>query len=149
MGADGGEIVDRISDGYIVVDGHGISAVGQTVVNDRQMLAKNGFLIAVVTLDKYSNTLVGEPTIITRGFIYEAESADLLEQAAKEIARVVERGGTRSEITRRLQTSLASFALKGTGRRPIVLLGLWSENHQLVDAPLPRAVARRKSHRPY
>ena len=121
MGPDGGEIVDHLSDDYIAVDGHGVGAVGRTILKDRQILAKNGFLIAVVTLDKYSSTLVGEPQIVTRGFgrIYRFD--DLLAQAKEEIAKAVERGGTRAELIKRLQASLASFAVKETGRQPIVL----------------------------
>ena len=48
----------------------------QPVIDERRILSRNGFLVVVVTLDKYTGGLIGEPQIITRGFVYEAESAE-------------------------------------------------------------------------
>ena len=117
----GAEIIDHVADTRVFVDGHGVGDIEQTVLEERRLLAYNGFLIAVVMLDKYSGSLTGEPQIVTRGFLYEAESADLLAQAKQDIAELVQRGGTRQEISERLKKYLARFALRETGRRPIVI----------------------------
>src|SRR4030042_2501553 len=110
MDASGAEIVDRVAESYVFVDGLGVGDIGKHLVEDRRLLSRNGFLVVVVTLDKYTGGLVGEPDIITRGFVYEVEADDLLEGIKREVAEAVRRGGTRSEITKRLESSLSRFA---------------------------------------
>ena len=117
----GAEIVDRVSDSYVFVDGLGVGDVGRSVLEARTRLSRDGFLVAQVTLDSDTGRLVGEPQIITRGFVYEQEATELLEQAKQEAIKAVEFGGTRSEISRRLEKYLARFALKETGRRPTIV----------------------------
>lgn len=119
--AESAEIVDHVSDRRVSIDRHGLGDVEQTVIEERRRLARNGFLLAIVTLDKYTWGLMGKPQIVTRGFMYEAESSELLARAEQEVIRVVEIGGSRSEITERLETSLARVAFNETGRRPIVV----------------------------
>jgi ribonuclease J len=114
-------VVETVAEGHVVVDGRGISDSGQGIMQERQMLAHNGFLVAIVNLDKYTGGLVGDPELVTRGFVYEAELADLVERARAEIEKVVAWGGSRSELADRLKTSLGRFAYEETGRRPIVI----------------------------
>ena len=121
INADGAEVVDSISEGHVFVDGHGVGDVGQSVLDDRRLLSRNGFLIVVVTLDKYTGGLIGEPQIITHGFVYEAEAESLLERAKQEAAKAVQSGGSRSDLTERLKSSLMRFAMEETGRRPMVV----------------------------
>ena len=121
MDDSGAEIVDRVSDSYVFVDGLGVGDVGKRVLEDRRRLSRDGFLVAQVTLDSDTGRLVGEPQIITRGFVYEEEAGELLEQAKQEAIKAVEFGGTRSEISQRLERYLARFALKETGRRPTIV----------------------------
>ena len=121
MGPDGGELVERVSDTRVFVDGRGVGDVGPTVIEERQFLARNGFLVASVALDKYTGGLLDDPQIATSGFVYEVESADLLERFSEEITRVVGGGGTRAEIEDRLKKALARFAFEETGRRPTVV----------------------------
>ena len=118
---DRAELVDSLPESYIVVDGRGVGDMGQTVLEHRGMLASSGFLVVVVTLDKYTNGIVGEPQVVTRGFAHEAELADFVAAAKQEIARVAEWGGTSAEVNDRLQASLARFAYAQMGRRPIVV----------------------------
>jgi len=117
----GAEVVDRVSESYVFVDGLGVGDVGKRVLEDRKLLSRNGFLVAEVTLDRYTGDLVHEPLIVARGFVYEPESEELLEQAKEEAVKAVEHGGTLSEITRRLETYLARFAFEQTRRRPVIV----------------------------
>jgi len=117
----GAEIVDRVSDSYVFVDGLGVGDVGKRVLEDRRRLSRDGFLVAQVTLDSDTGRLVGEPQIITRGFVYEEEAGELLEEAKQEAIKAIQPGGTHSEISQRLERYLARFALKETGRRPTIV----------------------------
>jgi len=120
--ADGeAQVVDKVSDSYVYVDGLGVGDVGQRVLEDRRLLSRNGFLVAQVAIDKYTGDMLGEPQIVTRGFVYEEEAGELLEQAKQEAARAVEGGGSRSEIAKRLERYLARFAFQEIGRRPVIV----------------------------
>jgi len=121
LSAAGAEVVGHVSDTRVFVDGRGIGDLEQSVIEERRLLAGNGFLVAVVLVDKYTGGLLREPQIVTRGFVYEAESPDLLERAKEAVAKAVEWGGSRLEIEDRLQESLARLAFEQTGRRPIVI----------------------------
>jgi len=118
---DKAEVVDKVADSYVFIDGLGMGDVEQTVLEDRRLLSRNGFLVAIVNMDRYTGGLVGEPQIVTRGFVYEAETVSFLERARQEIERVVQSGGTRSEIADRLRSVLSRLAQAETGRRPIVV----------------------------
>ncbi|NLD72357.1 MAG: ribonuclease J [Chloroflexi bacterium] len=121
LDAAGGEVVDRAGGNYVFVDGLGIGDVRETVLDDRRHLSRNGFLIAVVAVDKYTGGLIGQPQIVTRGFIDEGESNGLLERARDEVAQVVGQGGTRSELVARIDNCLRRFARQETGRRPMIV----------------------------
>jgi len=115
------KVVDHVSKRYVFVDGLGVGDVGKNVLEDRRLLSRNGFLVTQVTIDKYTGHLMGEPQIITRGFVYEEEAKDLLEQAKQVVVEIVERGGTRSDLSERLKAHLARFAFEQTGRRPTIV----------------------------
>ena len=118
---DGGEIVDQVSESYIFVDGLGVGSDGQSVLQERRALSQNGFLVVAVNLDKYSGGLLGEPQIVTHGFVYTTEAEDLLELAKSEAARAVEMGGSRTELQERLTQVLSRLAQKQTGRQPVIV----------------------------
>ncbi len=117
----GARIIDSVPNGTVFVDRHGLGDLEEGVLRERKILAHNGFLIAVVILDKYTQALLEEPRIVTRGFVYEAETSDLRAHVREAIEQVVSRGGTQREITSNLETSLARVAYTATGRRPIIV----------------------------
>lgn len=114
-------IVDRVSQDYVFVDGRGVGDVGEVVLEDRRLLAENGFLVASVTLDRISGKIVAGPEIISRGFVYVRESEELLERARQAVVRVVERGGDRALLSKRIKDTLTRFAYEEIGRRPVIL----------------------------
>jgi ribonuclease J len=119
--ADEAEVVDHVSDSRIYVDGRGVGDVEQTILEERRLLADSGFLAAVVLVDKYTGSLLGEPQLLSRGFSSEFQSNGLLAEAREEIGRVVQIGGSRSELTERVEAALSRLAFSATGRRPVVV----------------------------
>ena len=67
--------------GYVFVDGLGVGDVGNVVLRDRRVLAQDGILVALITVDRHSGELVGRPDIVTRGFVYARESEELMDEA--------------------------------------------------------------------
>ena len=118
---EGARVVDTVSQDYVFVDGRGVGDVGEVVLEDRRLLAENGFLVASVTLDRITGRIVAGPEIISRGFVYVRESEELLERARQAVTRVVERGGDRALLSRRIKDALTRFAYEEIGRRPVIL----------------------------
>jgi len=118
---EGGEVVDHVADGYVFVDGLGVGDVCEPVLDERRLLSRNGVIVAVVTLDKYTGGLIGTPQIVTRGFLYEADAGPLLDGAKEEVIRAVELGGTRSQLAERVSVYLRRYAREKTGRHPLIV----------------------------
>jgi ribonuclease J len=119
--AQGPRRAGRLAEGTYFVDGSGVAAMEHAIQTERYTLAHNGVLVVTVVLDKYSNTIVGEPRIESRGFMYEAESDGIAERIKAEITQAVARGGSRAELTQRMDATLKRMALTETGRRPLVV----------------------------
>jgi ribonuclease J len=96
------------------VDGRLIGEIGEIVMRDRQRLSQDGFIVALIRVNK-KGQLVGEPQIVSRGFVHLDESEDLLAASRKEIKRHLERG------TRDLRRALEDFFYRMTRSRPVVL----------------------------
>lgn len=74
------EITGKIPVKPIYVDGLGVGDVGNIVIRDRQNLAENGIIIVTMCLEKGTDTLLSGPDIISRGFVYVRESAELIDE---------------------------------------------------------------------
>ena len=107
----------------VLVDGLGIGDVGNVVLRDRQVLAKDGVAIAMLQVDRNARKLVGAPEIISRGFVYEAKHKDILIEAGKELASELEKKpSVDTHITRNITIEyLERYFFKRTGRRPMVI----------------------------
>ena len=117
---------EKVPAGPVLIDGLGIGDVGNIVLRDRQNLAENGCLVAVVVMEKQSGNFISGPDIVTRGFVYVRESEDILEEARKraaaEMAAIEKREITEwSLIKTHLKNVLSDYFYQETGRRPIIL----------------------------
>ena len=65
----GVRVGERQPGGYVFVDGSGVGDVGRAVIRDREILAKDGFVLVSVNVDQRSGKLVDEPRIVSRGFV--------------------------------------------------------------------------------
>ncbi len=132
--AENGQVVDVGADriaragtvdaGNVLVDGLG--GVGPVVLRDRRQLAQDGVLIALVALDRQNGTLVTDPDIVSRGFVYMRESGELIEECKKRVretvARSRERGITEwGAIRSAIRETLGRFLFERTHRQPMIL----------------------------
>ena len=117
----GVKLGERVPGGYVFVDGSGVGDIGRIVIRDREILARDGFMLVAVNLDRKTGNLVGQPEIISRGFVYLRESDDLLDQVRETIEEVLTHtkssNGKRRE---RIQDSLSRMLYNETKRRPMV-----------------------------
>ncbi|HEY5525552.1 MAG TPA: ribonuclease J [Clostridium sp.] len=115
-----------VPSGSIMIDGLGIGDVGNVVLRDRKHLSEDGIITVVVTIDKASISVISGPDIVTRGFVYERESRDLLNEARDvvkvELDKCMEKKITDWFIIKsNIKYSLGEFLYNKTKRRPIIL----------------------------
>lgn len=122
VGQDYIEKGERIPGGYVFVDGSVVGDVGPAVMRDREMLGQNGFVIVNLTLNRDTRDIIGEPEMISRGFVYLRESQDLLADARGIIAKSIDVNGRNSlrDIGNEVQKRLERFFYQETKRRPMV-----------------------------
>ena len=57
--------------GYLFVDGSSVGDIGHGVLRDRMVLAEEGVVMVVATVDLKRGEVVGTPQIVTRGWAYD------------------------------------------------------------------------------
>ena len=117
--------VGRIPAGYLYVDGV-VGDVGQGVLRDRKVLAEEGVVVVVVTIDTGSGRVITGPEIITRGWVYAPEAEDLLDEACEVVANAVEqalRDGGRDVLALEqvVRKATGKFVAARTKRRPMIV----------------------------
>jgi ribonuclease J len=121
----GVEMAGRVPAGYLYVDGI-VGDVGTGVLRDRRMLASEGVVVVVVTVDTQTGKVLVGPEIITRGWVYAPEAEDLLDEACDTIATAVERAlaaGVRDvdALERDVRRAAGKFVSDRTRRRPMIV----------------------------
>ena len=111
--------------GKVMVDGSGVGDVGAVVLRDRMHLAKDGVIIVTFAVDKKGRILLSEPEVLSRGFVYERESEELLERAKDKVLSIVntELSGKHDfvAIKNKIKDELGDFFFSKTRRRPMII----------------------------
>lgn len=131
---DNGQIVEFFPDGRVnfaksiptktvMVDALGVGDVGNVVLRDRQVLASEGIVVAIIQIDQNNLRLITEPDIISRGFVYAKQSKKLLKQAKQEVKDILSKSKVKEGrfLRRDLQERLERFFFQQTGRRPMII----------------------------
>ncbi len=121
------EIVDRVPTGMVFVDGFELGDADGLVLRDRQQLAGDGILIAVVTVDAQSGDTVAAPELVARGFLHDDERLrDVLDECARALDVLMKELGTVHVTGQRLikediKERLAELVYASTRRRPLIM----------------------------
>ncbi|MBV9935279.1 MAG: ribonuclease J [Actinobacteria bacterium] len=121
----GVEFAGEIPAGYLYVDGI-VGDVGRGVLRDRRVLAEEGVVIVVVTVDAKSGEVLTGPEIITKGWVFAPEAGELLGEARAAVLASLEEaadsGATDYETLRRhVRSALGRFVNERTRRRPMIV----------------------------
>ncbi len=122
---DGIELVGRVPAGMLYVDGV-VGDVGQGVLRDRRVLAEEGVVIVVVTVDVEAGSVLVGPEVITRGWVYAPEAEDLIDEACETVAAAVESAlgrGVRDvdALEKEVRRAAGKFVGERTKRRPMIV----------------------------
>ncbi len=116
----------KVNADYVFVDGLGVGDVSEIVLRDRQMLAADGMMVLIATVDANTGQLVGSPDIISRGFVYLKENKKLIEQTRNKIRTILKTNDPKSDpdemyMKNKLRNDIGQFLWQKTKRRPMIL----------------------------
>ncbi|HSH23330.1 MAG TPA: ribonuclease J [Acidimicrobiales bacterium] len=119
---DGLAKVGEVPAGYLYVDGV-VGDVGHGVLRDRRVLADEGVIVVMVTVDVKSGQVIAGPEIVTRGWVHAPEAEDLLEEARRLVVRSIERCDDTDYDTlkRHVRKDLGAFVNERTRRKPMIV----------------------------
>ena len=117
---------EKVQAGAVMVDGSGLGEVGSVVMRDRHRLAEDGMIVVVLPYSSYDHTLLSEPEIVTRGFIYVKEAEELMEELKRVAMESVyaceaQKITDWSAIKSRVKSNLSGYLYKATRRSPMIL----------------------------
>ncbi len=130
---DYGAIVGKGPGGLIYVDGTQIGGdVTNAVLRDRQLLAKDGILMVVVSVDAATGRVVAGPDVVSRGFAHPRQSGDLIEQTRDRLRESLNSMASESGngsvssrdvayLQRKIKDTVSEYLYQRTRRRPMIL----------------------------
>ena len=121
------KLKETAPNGMVMVDGFSIGNVQEVVMRDRKMLAEDGFLVIVASINVKTGKLRKSPDIISRGFVYLRESQDLLQHTRVIIKKTIEKSTAGMNpinfdfVKSNVSDEIGKFLYQKTAKRPIVI----------------------------
>ncbi len=118
---------EKVPTEHIMVDGLGVGDIGQVVLRDRQVLAKDGMFTIIVIIDSKTKKIIGKPQVTSRGFIFVKENFDLVNATKKKVEEIVEKTTSPDTavnwdyVKNNIRETVGSYLYSKTQRRPMVL----------------------------
>ena len=116
----------KVPSDYVMVDGLGVGDVSEVVLRDRQQLAADGMVIIIATIHGKTGHLVGQPDIISRGFVYMKSQQQLIDQTLQRVKKILIDHEPKASlndtyIRNKLRDDIGQFLFQKTERRPMIL----------------------------
>lgn len=126
LSQDGGEVIDKIPIETVLVDGLGVGDVGDVVLRDRQKLSQDGLIVVSIVVDHYTNEIMADPEIVSRGFIYVKENASLMDDIKDIVIRSIDKATTKNihdwtKIKTMIRDDIREYLWQYLKRSPMVL----------------------------
>jgi ribonuclease J len=122
---DGLAFCGKVPANYLYVDGI-VGDVGQGVLRDRRVLAEEGVVVIVATVDSENRKVITGPEIITRGWVYAPEADDLLDEAEATVEAALIKALSNGisdidSLEREVRKAAGKFVSDRTKRRPMIV----------------------------
>jgi ribonuclease J len=116
----------RVPAGRVLIDGKVPGGVDTVVLRDRMKLAHDGVVIVILAIEQATGRVVSGPDIVSRGFLFEDASQDLLAEVKDVVmdtlfVMIPEAKGDWLLVSARVRSSLKKFINKRLDRRPMIL----------------------------
>lgn len=118
---------EKVPANYVMVDGLGVGDVGNVVLRDRQQMSEDGMFTIIVIIDSKTGKVLGQPDIISRGFIYMKGSPELIRETKRRVTDIANRTTAPENdvnwayVKDNIRDQIGQFLFDKTQRRPMVL----------------------------
>lgn len=125
-----GKLVDNLDRVYvddILIDGKSSEDVGELVLKDRELLGENGLVLISATLSKKDKKILVGPEIITRGFIYQKDNMDIIDEIKRISLENIkenifnEKYADYVKIRNEMREKVGAYLFKTTQCKPVIL----------------------------
>ena len=120
------EINGSVTSGRIYVDGKGVGDVKDMVLRDRRRLAHDGIVIVIMAIEKLTGNIVSGPDIISRGFVFEDASQEILNDV-RELVYITVKGldsellADQSLVQAKIRSVLKKYLRNTMDRMPMIM----------------------------
>ena len=117
---------NKANSNYVMVDGLGVGDISNIVLRDRRVMAEDGMIVVIATIDSKTGDPIGNPDIISRGFVYMKENRALIEKTRMKVKKIVKDNDSNTPadddyIKNKIRNEIGKFLFSQTKRRPMVL----------------------------
>ncbi|MFA6897674.1 MAG: ribonuclease J [Patescibacteria group bacterium] len=118
---------EKVPANYVMVDGLGVGDVGNVVLRDRQQMSEDGMFTIIVIIDSKTGKVLGQPDIISRGFIYMKGSPELINETKRRVVDIANKTSAPDNdinwtyVKDNIRDQVGQFLFDKTQRRPMVL----------------------------
>jgi ribonuclease J len=119
-----GGITGQVTAGPIYVDGSSVGDVGETVIKDRGILARDGVMMVVLVADAETGQLAGPVDVVSRGFVYMRDSGELMDYVKKSVEEQFDKDdllADRQQTIRRVKDYVSELLQNQVKRRPVIM----------------------------
>jgi len=123
----GARLGEKVASGVVYVDGLGVGDVSQSVMRDRWSIGSDGIFLVVLTIERQTGKVLSGPDIVTKGFVPEEDTADIVERTKQRIldglgeAQTGEHLAEVATLRDSIHDSVTAYLYERTKRRPMVL----------------------------
>ena len=106
----------------VMIHGLGIGDIGKTVLEHRTLLGKQGMAIVVFKATKQGK-VIGQPEIVTKGFVFEGISGGLLNDSMQRLMKHLKSHTdlNSKKLKDEATKFLEGYFFKTTGRSPMIV----------------------------
>ncbi|MDD3190730.1 MAG: ribonuclease J [Candidatus Pacebacteria bacterium] len=118
---------EKVPANHVMVDGLGVGDVGNVVLRDRQQMSEDGMFTVIVIIDGKTGKVLGQPDIISRGFIYMKGSPELIRETKRRVVEIANKTAAPENdvnwayVKDNIRDQIGQFLFDKTQRRPMVL----------------------------
>ena len=119
-------VAQKIKSGDVLVDGILDSDLSEVVLKDREILSQDGVMLIIGHIDAKKKQRVGDPEIISRGFVFMKQNEELIDEVTAIYDDVAKEMFSKRYFDYRLfkeklRDDISKHLFKSTSRRPIVI----------------------------
>jgi len=116
----------RVTSGRIYVDGKGVGDVKDMVLRDRRRLAHDGIVLIIIGIEKLSGIIVSGPDIVSRGFVFEDASQDIISDVKELVSESLKNLSSeilsdKSLIQAKIRSVLKKYLRNTMDRKPMIM----------------------------